>query len=1068
MIQYSRARRQATIPLWAAVLATVVSADSMAETPAEELQRANLPGGLIVSIGCTSSGDVAGLPLNDRFLVQGLSADRQRVVAIRDQLQRLNRLGPVTVDWFDGATLPFTDNLVNVVMITQRIDDARKSDALLQEVQRVLAPGGILILRKAGNETLLRQVAFAPIAMGDEFVHVKKPVPPEIDEWPHYLHGADNNAVSQDKVVAPPRRLQWQCGPRWSRSHETDMSMSGAVSSGGRLFYFMDEGPIGIHETPETTRRLPDRFTLVCRDAFNGIELWKRPVPNWGSRAWDSRRQSRWGVRDQLWSSPSTLPRRLVAVDDSLFVTLGFDAAVSQLDARTGKTVREFTQLGSAEEILFLDGKLVLRLSSSAHGDATSDFESIAVVDAASGQVLWRRSARRLTNLTLAAANGRICYHDGQDVVALELAAGDELWRRPLKENRKLGGYSLVIYDDVVVLASANGPATATAFSVEDGNLLWQQNVGRSSFRGPVDIFGAKGMLWMGTLSTCGVDPGTGDIAKEIDASNLFTAGHHARCYRARCTERFLLWSKRGIEFLDLEGDQHSRNDWVRGTCRFGIMPANGLIYAPPTPCFCYPGVKLNGFNALAPAASASYTKQVVDASDRLQRGPAFDRPAGPSQNVSDSGDWPTYRHDNARSGATSVAVPTRLGQSWSVQVGRQCTPPVLANQRLYVADKETQSVYCLDAESGQPCWHFVAGGVIDSPPAICGKRIVFGCADGSVYCLHAADGELMWRFRAAPRDQSMVSYGRLQSSWPVHGSVLVRNGVVYFAAGRSSFIDGGVYLYGLDIATGAARYENHLDGPWHSAANKSPHGAHWMDGARNDIMVCENDKLYMLQNVFDLELRQLEAPVTAMHGARKMDRHLIASNGFLDSTGFDRVYWMYAALWPGLYFGHAAPKTGQILVFSDTTVFALHTFSQFFARSPYFVPGRAGYDLVADKIDNEPILTPEAARRERQPGYSRAQPPLWHVKVPIWARAMTLADDRLFLAGPPDEVDPADPLKTFEGRGGAVLRAVNTADGSTLAEYTLEAQPVFDGMIAAGGRLYLTLRDGSVCCWGE
>ena len=38
---------------------------------------------------------------------------------------------------------------------------------------------------------------------------------------------------------------------------------------------------------------------------------------------------------------------------------------------------------------------------------------------------------------------------------------------------------------------------------------------------------------------------------------------------------------------------------------------------------------------------------------------------------------------------------------------------------------------------------------------------------------------------------------------WPVHGSVLVENDTVYFAAGRSSFLDGGIYLFGLDVATG-------------------------------------------------------------------------------------------------------------------------------------------------------------------------------------------------------------------------------------------------------------------------
>ena len=176
----------------------------------------------------------------------------------------------------------------------------------------------------------------------------------------------------------------------------------------------------------------------------------------------------------------------------------------------------------------------------------------------------------------------------------------------------------------------------------------------------------------------------------------------------------------------------------------------------------------------------------------------------------------------------------------------------------------------------------------------------------------------------------------------------------------------------------------------------------------------------------------------------------------------------MHAELWPGLYYGYNAPKTGQILAFDQDTTYALHTFNQLFSRSPYFAPGKEGYDLVADDNTNEPYLDPKAARREREPGYSRKQPPKWKVKIPIRALAMVLADDALFVAGPPDKIETEDPLASFEGRGHAILRAISTRDGSKLAEYVLDAQPVFDGLIAASGRLFISTRDGRVVCFGE
>lgn len=449
--------------------------------------------------------------------------------------------------------------------------------------------------------------------------------------------------------------------------------------------------------------------------------------------------------------------------------------------------------------------------------------------------------------------------------------------------------------------------------------------------------------------------------------------------------------------------------------------------------------------------------------SQRLHKGSAF----GQVNDVSPSAsDWPTYRQNNTRSGGTSADVAAKLETAWKTRVGERLTPPVLAAGRLYVANKETHTVHCLDAETGSSLWSYTAGGRVDSPPTVEGQCVIFGCTDGCVYCLNAENGTLMWRFQAAPRDQRIVAYGQLESTWPVHGSVLVKNNVAYVAAGQSSFLDGGIYLYGLDVVSGAVRYKNRLHGPWADPRKPSPHGAHWMDGGRTDILVCEDDKLYMMQNVFDLELNQLEAPVVAKHGARKMDRHLAATGGFLDANGFDRLYWMHAARWPGLYFAYNAPKTGQILVFDDQTTYALHTFAELFSRSPYFAPGTTGHQLVADDNVNEPHLDPAAAKRERQPGYSREKPPEWRVNIPVRARAMVLAGDTLFLVGPPDIVDPADPLATFEDRTGARLRAVSTGDGTTISEYRLDAAPVFDSLIAAPNRLYMCLKDGTVRCW--
>lgn len=55
-----------------------------------------------------------------------------------------------------------------------------------------------------------------------------------------------------------------------------------------------------------------------------------------------------------------------------------------------------------------------------------------------------------------------------------------------------------------------------------------------------------------------------------------------------------------------------------------------------------------------------------------------------------------------------------------------------------------------------------------------------------------------------------------------------------------------------------------------------------------------------------------------------------------------------------------------------------------------------------------------------------------------------------------------------WPGEKGAMFFAVSTADGRKLAEYELDVPPIFDGMAATEGRLYMVMQDGSVVCYTE
>jgi hypothetical protein len=76
----------------------------------------------------------------------------------------------------------------------------------------------------------------------------------------------------------------------------------------------------------------------------------------------------------------------------------------------------------------------------------------------------------------------------------------------------------------------------------------------------------------------------------------------------------------------------------------------------------------------------------------------------------------------------------------------------------------------------------------------------------------------------------------------------------------------------------------------------------------------------------------------------------------------------------------------------------------------------------------------------------------------------MVLAGDTLFVAGPLGETHVS--LAAFRGKEGIRLRALATADGKKLAELEIDAIPVFDGMAAAGGKIYLATKDGKLTCF--
>jgi len=991
----------------------------LAQDAKKILSTAGVKGGLVVHLGCGDGKLTAALRANDSYLVHGLDTDAANIPKAREHIRSKGLYGPVSVDVFDGKRLPYVDNLVNLLVAGEL------GGVTMKEVMRVLTPLGVA--QVGGKKTV-------------------KPWPGDIDEWTHFLHGADNNAVAKDTQAGPPRRVQWVSGPMWSRNHEFSPTIYGCVSSRGRLFYVQDEGPIGFVD-----KRFPDKKSLVARDAFNGKLLWKRPMKSWHTSRADWRRV------------PIALQRRFVANGNTLYVTLGIGEPVSSLDGATGEHIRSYKGTEGAAEIVCVDRMLLVSVRPTSKTDKAGRKPGIAAVDTRSGKILWETKGQ-IAPFSLCSSGGRVFAAIDRDLVCLESKSGRQLWRvsgLPVQ-----GETPVVAQEEFIVVLGKQ----TVALSADTGKVLWKGAPGGSrrgqriaAFVSPRDAFVIDGLIWLG-LTGKGLDPVSGRQRRSIHVSE--TPGHHHRCYMRKATSRYILGSKRGTEFLDVAGKKPAAlYNWTRGSCRLGVVPCNGLIYLPSNTCRCYIEAQMHGFYAMAAGTIARPGAAIRADAGRLEKGPAFGDAPSPAARGED---WPSYRADARRSGSTKTRIPRDLTEVWRVKYDDEITPPIFVRDRVYLAAPESHSVVCLHASDGKLQWRFVAGGRIDTPPTYHKGTLLFGAADGWVYALDASSGKLRWRFPCAPADLRMGAFDQLESVWPLHGSVLVRDDVAYVAAGRSSLVDAGIYLYALDPLSGKLLHRTRVvDSPTAGGKGKGT-TAFTTPGVQSDVLVSDGARICMRQVKFNASLqRQKDAFLPTGHLAyvRKVGLRLYASSGFTDGSLNNRAYWLMGA------------NYGNILAFDEAATYGVKMYrkrSRPRSRvlwSLRFTPADEGYMLyrAPSRPMEKAVQETNQSKRINGPGaffVGLNEKHTWSRNLPIRVNAMAVTRECLLVGGPPDVIEPKDPLGAFEGRKGGVLQALAKTSGERFAEIRLKSPPVFDGIIAAAGRVLIAARDGSITCF--
>jgi outer membrane protein assembly factor BamB len=891
-------------------------------------------------------------------------------------------------------------------------------------------------------------------------------------------------------------------------------SMTSLVSAGGRLFYIFDEGPTA-------SIQLPSKWRLIARDAFNGVILWKRKINQWNTQQYP------------LKSGPAHLLRRLVAVGQRVYVTLGIDAPVTALDAASGETILTYQGSEHTREIVVSEGVafFVTDTSRSILPDwrrkdtyvwantrrANPDWgwkgtpRKILAYKADSGNLLWQAEAP-VAPCSMAVDTKRLVFHDGKKLVCLDRRNGNNLWESeptptgiPVYTNT---GPRVLIYKNVVLLAGNTGKMSG--YSASNGKKLWEQKHRPSGHQSLKDLFVVQGLTWTGSIAGnqhdgafAGYDPVTGKLTTEFPADVKVHWFHH-RCYPSKAAGNYLITARNGTEFIDLTAQHWKPHHWVRGGCIYGVMPCNGMTYAPMDSCGCQLEAKLTGLKALAAGPVPRITKAALQNPNRLKRGPAYGKVDGPSAGDID---WPTYRHDNSRSGTAPATVSSDLKQLWQTKLGGRLSAPTIAAGKLFIASIDTHTLHALDAQTGRRLWSYTTGGRIDSPPTYYKGLALFGSADGYVYALRADDGILAWRFRAAPLDRRMMAWEQLESAWPVHGSVLVHNDVLYCTAGRNMYIDGGIRFLRLNPVTGRLLTETVMDDKdpqtgrdMHLVYLKRTQGNN-MPVAHSDILSCDGRHIWMRSQKITLEGKRVEIGLKNVTEQEPEDFHIFCQNGFLDDSYFFRSYWTFGRRVTGGYggwfrAGRLVPS-GRILCFDEGRVYG-------YGRKPEYMVNSSVLEyriFAADKVVTQQAID-RLSKTERainkRSKYRNADSSDWRLRhffpardltaanfqwifdqPALIARAMTVTGQTLFIAGPPDLLDerqafysPDDPevqaklsrqAEALTGRAGGQLWALSKADGKLTVRYLLDSIPVFDGMAAADDSLYIVTVDGHV-----
>ncbi|MFT4690632.1 MAG: outer membrane protein assembly factor BamB [Limisphaerales bacterium] len=796
-------------------LTTILPAEKVPGTFAELRQ------GVVVLIasGDAKAGEVAGkLAASGDNLVHVLAGSPKEASAIRSQVAKAGLKGIVTVEELPLSPLPYRDHLVNSIVVMD-LKQARADGLKMKEARRCLTAFGHMASCKNGK-----------------LDHVEvMPIPEGMDTWTHRYYGPDGIPVSQDTVFDLPLGFKWNAGlpmnfndPEQAANRYS--STRAMVLDDGRCFTFSTS----VHENLGEGWKSEygkDQY-LTCRDAFNGRMLWRKRIGD-----------TYYGGLYIENLAP------LISTGRHLYLA-GENGKMLKISTRTGETVAELPTKYIPGFIAATDGIVVA--ATWKQGNKVGSVErydrrrmdwainagTVEAYDDQTGKRLWKQD---LLGTSLLLAEGRVIIvnrdepdalelnhrrkdkagtlkHPLNRVMALDLKSGKRLWT---SEAPKMG----LLQQTLNLEAAGSGAVSVATANRSKVNLL---------------------------------DAATGKPLSLEEAKKV-----HDKFFRYRnhiCTPVFKV---NGIDLSNrggtiTKGKEKVKFGGARSACLTGTMPAYGAGYIAQNWCNCSPG-QIPGLLAVASIGRMPTPEEMEAPAQPI----TYSTYSPGEDGVGRESKWSSFRGNPSRSSSSDSVIGKDVKELWTTKVtasrkdgtvkrdwnaflNSRLTAPVISEGLTIVGDIDHNEVIAVNLMNGKEAWRHTTAGRMDTSPTLHEGICLVADRTGYVTGLKVKTGEVIYRLRIAPEEKRMMSFGKLESVWPVIGGVLVAEGRAYATAGRTQGSDGGLIVRAFEPETG--------EPIWARAIPQSGNGIKTAKAKRNDALIMEGEYIRLMDHYLEAD----------------------------------------------------------------------------------------------------------------------------------------------------------------------------------------------------------------------